>query len=324
MESSRRVGTSICALALMLMLCSGTVLLRPALADEGGVSFWVPGFFGSLAAAPQDPGWSLATVYYHTSPSANAGASFVRGGSITAGIDARANLLLLVPSYVFSTPVLGGQASIAVLGTFGRMNASASATLTGPGGGTLSATRSDTLTGFGDMAPMASLRWNAGVHNFMTYVTAGVPVGAYQSGRLANLGIGHWALDVGGGYTYLDPAAGHELSAVAGFTRNFENPSTRYRNGVDFHFDWGASQFLSKELLIGAVGYAYNQITGDSGAGAVLGGLQSRVFGVGPQIGYFIPMGEAKGYLNLKGYREFGSANRPEGWNMWLTFSIIF
>ena len=29
-------------------------------ADEGGVSFWVPGFFGSLAATPQQPGWSLA------------------------------------------------------------------------------------------------------------------------------------------------------------------------------------------------------------------------------------------------------------------------
>ena len=28
----------------------------PAMADEGGVSFWLPGFFGSLAAAPQQPG----------------------------------------------------------------------------------------------------------------------------------------------------------------------------------------------------------------------------------------------------------------------------
>jgi hypothetical protein len=27
-----------------------------ATADEGGVSFWLPGFFGSLAAAPQQPG----------------------------------------------------------------------------------------------------------------------------------------------------------------------------------------------------------------------------------------------------------------------------
>src|SRR6266540_38363 len=41
-----------------------------ALADEGGVSFWIPGFFGSLAAAPLQPGWTLQTNYYHTSVSA--------------------------------------------------------------------------------------------------------------------------------------------------------------------------------------------------------------------------------------------------------------
>ena len=43
-----------------------------AMADEGGVSFWLPGLFGSLAAAPQQPGWSLTSVYYHTSVSAGA------------------------------------------------------------------------------------------------------------------------------------------------------------------------------------------------------------------------------------------------------------
>jgi hypothetical protein len=37
-----------------------------SLADENGVSFWVSGFFGSLAAAPQQAGWSLASIYYHT------------------------------------------------------------------------------------------------------------------------------------------------------------------------------------------------------------------------------------------------------------------
>ena len=34
-----------------------------ALADEAGISFWVPGIFGSLAAAPLTPGFSLTTVY---------------------------------------------------------------------------------------------------------------------------------------------------------------------------------------------------------------------------------------------------------------------
>jgi hypothetical protein len=43
-----------------------------AIADEGGVSFWIPGFFGSLAAAPMQPGWSLTSFYYHTSVSAGA------------------------------------------------------------------------------------------------------------------------------------------------------------------------------------------------------------------------------------------------------------
>ena len=49
-------------------------MTRSAFADEGGVSFWLPGNFGSLAAAPGVPGWAWATIYYHTSVSAGAGA----------------------------------------------------------------------------------------------------------------------------------------------------------------------------------------------------------------------------------------------------------
>jgi hypothetical protein len=40
-------------------------------ADEGGVGFWLLGAYGSLAAVPQQPGWSLSTVYYHTDVSAS-------------------------------------------------------------------------------------------------------------------------------------------------------------------------------------------------------------------------------------------------------------
>jgi hypothetical protein len=50
------------SLALVAVTCTTTT----SLADENGVSFWVPGFFGSLAATPQQPGWSLASIYYHT------------------------------------------------------------------------------------------------------------------------------------------------------------------------------------------------------------------------------------------------------------------
>ena len=40
-------------------------------ADEGGVSFWLPGTYGSLAAVPMNPGWSFSTVYYPLFVSAN-------------------------------------------------------------------------------------------------------------------------------------------------------------------------------------------------------------------------------------------------------------
>ena len=156
----------------------------------------------------------------------------------------------------------------------------------------------------------------------MTYVTGDIPVGAYNSQRLANLGIGHGAIDGGGGYTYFNPMTGHEFSAVLGFTYNFENTATQYQNGIDMHLDWGASQFLTKQLQLGLVGYAYQQLSCDSGAGNRVGCFESRVFGIGPQLGYVIPMGEWQGYLNLKAYKEFGAEHRPEGWNAWLTFVI--
>lgn len=157
----------------------------------------------------------------------------------------------------------------------------------------------------------------------MIYAMGDIPVGDYDPTRLANLGLGHGAIDGGGGYSYFNPQTGNELSTVAGFTYNFENTALQYQNGVDLHVDWAASHFLTKQILVGAVGYYFQQITGDSGAGATLGGFRSRVAGIGPQIGYLFPVGEQlQGYVNVKAYKEFAAENRPEGWNLWVTLSF--
>ena len=63
-------------------------------------------------------------------------------------------------------------------------------------------------------------------------------------------------------------------------------------------------------------------MTADSGQPAILGDFKSRVSGIGPQIGFIFPFGDMQGYLNFKGYKEFDAANRPEGWNAWVTFAI--
>jgi hypothetical protein len=306
-------------------------------ADESGISFWLPGQYGSLAAVPQTPGWALGSIYYHTSVTASGATAAAReiqvgrfsptvNVNLNLNLSGQADLVFLAPSYTFAQPVLGGQLAVSLASVYGRNAASIAGMLTavGPLGGTTTRTGilSDSLVSVGDLYPTVTLRWNSGVNNYMAYVAGDAPVGDYNPARLANLGIGHGAIDTGGGYTYLNPATGVELSGVAGFTYNFKNPDTQYQNGIDFHFDWGVSQFLSKQVFVGFVGYAYQQITDDSGQNPALGGFRSRVLGIGPQLGYTFPVGDMQGFLGLKAYGEFDAANRPSGWNTWLTFAI--
>ncbi|WFU45010.1 transporter [Bradyrhizobium sp. CB82] len=310
------------------------------LADESGISFWISGTFGSLAATPQQPGWTAAAIYYHTSVSAGGDVARAREiqigripanltATLNANVNANVDLGLLNATYVFATPVLGGQASASLIGIYGANTTSLNGLLTGTLAtplGSIPFSRfdsiSDSLTAFGDLIPQFALRWNAGVNNYMTYITGDIPVGAYQSMRLANIGLGHGTIDAGGGYTYFNPQTGHELSGVLGFTYNFTNPDTQYQSGVDMHFDWGASQFLSKQVQVGLVGYVYKQLGCDSGSGDRVGCFRSQVVAAGPQVGFIFPVGDMQGYLNFKAYKEFAAENRPEGWNAWVTFVI--
>jgi len=300
------------------------------------VSFWLPGLFGSLAAVPAQPGWSFAAINYYTSVTGSgavaASREFTVGKfnptvkvNLNVNLHAQADLVLLNPTYVFATPVFGGQLAVGMMGIVGTNHVDLNGTITA-GVRNFTVTRQgsigDTTTGFGDLYPIASLRWNSGVNNFMIYATGDIPVGQYSSTQLANLGIGHGAVDGGAGYTYFNPKTGQEFSFVTGLTYNLTNPTTNYQNGIDWHLDWGASQFLSKQFLVGAVGYFYDQLTADSGSAPILGPFESRVIGVGPQVGFIFPAGPSQMYLGLKGYAEFDGHDRPSGWNAWVTLSF--
>lgn len=314
----RLIGTLGVSIGVALGLASTS-----SFADEGGISFWLPGSQSSLAAVPGPPGLSWATIYYHNSANAGASQEFAQGGQIRLGVDGRADIMLFGPSYAFEEQVLdGGQLSLSALTGIGHSKGTVSGTLTGPNGNTLSGEASDSVTGMADIFLQGTLKWNVGVNNYMTYAMTSLPLGTYDEDSLANLGLGHSAIDGGAGYTYFNPKTGHEFSAVAGLTYNFENQHTDYQNGIDFHLDAAASQFLSQWAHIGIVGYAYQQLTGDSGSGATLGDFESRVFGIGPEVGLFFPVGHMQGYLNIKGYYEFDAENRAEGWNTWVTFAI--
>ena len=89
-------SSNICRMGIA---AAATLALRPQAAhtDENGVSLWVPGLFGSLAAAPAVPGWSLGTVAYHITLAASGNVAAARQISIgqvpvTANVNLNANL----------------------------------------------------------------------------------------------------------------------------------------------------------------------------------------------------------------------------------------
>src|SRR5262249_28922957 len=165
---SRRLGgvTVATALALAPQIAS---------ADEVGESFWTPGSFGSLAATASQPGFSLASTYYHTSTSAGsevARARLIRIGraaveeNVSAISISPEDLATVTPSYAFATPVLGGQAGIALTATYGRKRTTSDPVITtAPRDTPFATTRFDTIsdvvTGFGDLSPQVSLRWKS-------------------------------------------------------------------------------------------------------------------------------------------------------------------
>jgi hypothetical protein len=337
-DKGKRGRSPLRSLAFGWALSVGATLAlpSPSYADEDGVSFWLPGLFGSLAAVPQKPGWQATATNYFDSVSASGGAAVAREITIgklnpTININANVNvkatidLTLINAGYVFEKPVLGGQLNVGLFGLVGPVSTQLNGALTlsaGPLTAMRQGTISQTTTGFGDLYPLVIMRWNNGVHNWMVYGTGDIPVGDHSATNLANIGIGHGAADGGGGYTYFDPKLGHEFSAVTGFTYNLINPSTGYQNGIDWHLDWGASQFLTQHFFVGAVGYFYEQISPDSGCAPQFCPFESGVIGVGPQVGFILPLGGVQAYLNLKAYGEFAGHDRPTGFNTWLTLSF--
>lgn len=301
-----------------------------ARADEGGVPFWFSGQYASMAAVAPTPGWTVALLPYYYNGSSERSRTFAKGNTLVADVDSHMWLMNAQLSYAWDTKVLGGVPMIGL--SWGAGNNGTSANLLA----TLVAvnpqfTSSDSANGGTDLYPIATLSWSKDNDNWMAYVTGDIPTGAYNSQRLSNIGIGHGAVDVGGGYTYLNEKTGLEFSAVAGLTFNFKNPDTSYRNGVDSHLDWALSQFLSESWQVGVAGYVYYQLTNDSYPtegfiGEVrqraLGGFKSRVASVGPELGYVFKMGKQTGYLNLRGYWEFWAQNRLEGYALFATINL--
>ena len=314
--NNKRLGLRTYVLSILM----GTAFSSATLADGGGTPFWLSGQYASMAAVPSNPGWSLVVMPYIYSGKINQSKAIQRGESVNVGMRSNESLTIFQLGYSTEQKILGGQPYIGVGWGPGAETTTASLSVNASRSSELN--RSNSTVGTTDLFPLASLSWNQGNNNYMTYITGGIPIGTYSPSSLATIGLGHAAVDVGGGYTYLNSKTGLEFSGVVGATYNFMNNQTNYQSGIDSHLDWSLSQFVSAKWQVGIAGYVYYQLTPDSGSGNRIGPFKSQVTAIGPQVGYLFNINKRQAYFNVRAYKEFWAKNRLEGFATIATISI--
>ena len=175
----------------------------------------------------------------------------------------------------------------------------------------------------GDAIASGLVGWHQGSWHYTTGVNVYLPTGEYHESDPLNAGRNYWAIEPNAAFTYLNMQNGREFSAMAGWTFNDENPSTNYDTGDELHLEWAAIQHLSKHAYVGLAGYAYQQTSGDSGDGAVLGAFKGQALAVGPVVGATLPLGGSRELvLNLRYYDELDTENRMQGDAVFMTAAM--
>lgn len=153
------------------------------------------------------------------------------------------------------------------------------------------------------------------------------PTGSYEVGDLANTGKNFWTIEPTIAAVYLGQKNGIEASLFFGMDFNQENDDTKYKSGVQAHFDGTLAQhFPLWGGLAGAgiSGFYYNQITGDSGDGATFGDFKAKTIGAGPVISFVKKVGTTDIMAEFKWLHEFSTRNRVEGNTLFLKVMAKF
>jgi hypothetical protein len=192
--------------------------------------------------------------------------------------------------------------------------------------GPLSRNAHDTASGISDVEffPLM-LVWNAGDLKWGTNFGIYAPTGGFTTGKLANTGKNYWTFEPGLNARYLGSTNGLELTGFAGFDVNTKNNATSYQSGSQFHLDVTAAQHLPLFGGLAGVGanlFYYQQISGDSGSGAMLGSFAGMTVGIGPVLSFVYKLGAVNLGAEAKWLPELDTTNRMKGNIAWLKLYI--
>jgi hypothetical protein len=328
----------IAGILVMLMMSQPGADWGEARAAENAAGIYLLGSKVAMAGYVPPPGTYVTDInyYYSGNASGNAaiGIALRQIGNITieadVNVDANAYINAPIATWIAPEKVLGGNVGFGLMVPMGwkdvHIGIDTLATVTLPNQTIIGPGRhfdiNDDTTNLGDPLLNALIGWHEGKWHWNLSTLLNVPIGPWDRDSITNISFNHWALDTSTSVTYLDAAKGHEVSVTAGFTYNWENPDTDYKTGTEFHIEWGLIQHVSKTFTLGLAGYHYQQVSGDSGAGASLGDFEGRVTALGPVMTYAFECGKIPVSTEWKYMHEFDVKNRAEGDMGMLTVSM--
>jgi len=206
--------------------------------------------------------------------------------------------------------------------------------------GALSGGLSDRQSGLGDIVLSPMIGWDSGNFHYNFAGTMFLPTGNYDTASInlsersidvLSIGKNYFSFDPTAGITYLDPKTGIEVSGALGVTISTKNTATDYQTAPEMHFEGTVAQHFSSGLTIGLTGYAYYQLSDDSGTGAEnfkkrtqSESLQARTFGGGAVVAWKAKLGDVGVTMKAKYIQEFASKRRFESRALFGNISFSF
>jgi hypothetical protein len=296
-------------------------------AEEGGSGHYLPGATASfIDALPGREAFAYVNAFTYYNGSVGGSRQLELGGQLVANIDA--TVYADTSIFLYQTPwkFLGGQYAAAAAIPYLWMDVKGDVQV-----GPVTGNSRDKADGIGDIEILPlMLGWTNGDFKFGGQFGIYAPSGEYKQGALANLGKNYWTFEPGLNVSWLSSKIGTEVSLFAGYDFSTKNDKTDYQSGQVFHLDATVAQHLP--LLggfagVGANAFYYQQVTGDSGSGAQLGGFEGRTAGIGPVISYARKIGRNKTtdlVAELKWLPELSVEKRLKGDTIWFKLALVF
>lgn len=300
-------------ITIIFIIVTGSV----AYSSEGGGSTYPLGFLGVSSGIQPAPGSYLTQVTtYYTGDSV-----FVTElGKIQTNTHLNSFAEISLFQQVTKTRVLNSNYGWGIVGSLVKNEVSGQVVMP-----IEIPSFNSSITGAGTVVliPM-TLGWDNGRSHQRIYSAVYTPLGNYNVKRLVATSLNHWAFEIDYAFTFKDPKTRFEFTVVPGYTVNAVNHTTNYHDGQELHIDYSAIKRFPTSLGLGITGYTFQQITPDSGSGALLGALKGQAFALGPAVLYDAKVGDTTISLLGKYFKEFGNKNRFEGQAFWLDMTISF